>query len=200
MQEVDDERLAEALHRPYVAFLEPKPNEKADGGPLFAPTMAASARGALYFCLTTATAFQISTTTLFCDGLVERGGLTEERRGDIELALHEAVANAILHGNLGLSSDTRDDFRQYETFCRLLEERLHDPIAKKTRVEIAATWADGILEVTVTDQGAGFADAAIPPKLAEKGLPMHGLGIIHSLALSVASGDDGRRLTLRFKA
>ncbi|MBF0093981.1 MAG: ATP-binding protein [Alphaproteobacteria bacterium] len=201
MQTVDDERLAEAVHGSHTAFLEPVSGDPADGvavGPLFAPTLGMRAGGALYFWLTTATAFQVPTTARFCDGLVERGGVSRERRVDVELALQEAVANALVHGNLGLSSDMRDDFRQYERFCHLLEERLRDPDARHRRIEIAATWSGGVLEVSVTDQGQGYVQTDDPRKEAETGLPLHGLGIIHTIALSVESGDGGRRLTMRF--
>ena len=191
--------MEQAVHLPYIAYLEAI-GDAFDAGLLFEPTVAVGARGALYFWFTTATAFQISLTARFCDGLVERGGLSEARRGDVELALHEAVANALLHGNLGLVSEMRDDFRQYATFCRLLDERLRDPVAGKARIEVAATWADGVLDISVSDQGLGYAEAATPPPPSEKGLPLHGLGIIHAIAQSVATGNEGRRLTMRFAA
>ncbi|MEO5374854.1 MAG: ATP-binding protein [Alphaproteobacteria bacterium] len=201
MASVDDDHLGRLMRQPFAAYLEaPEPGEdhQVTAGPRFESTVAA---GGLYFWLTTGTAFQLATTMLFCDGLVTRGAVTGEQREGVELALHEAVANALLHGNLGLDSEMRDDFRRYAEFCQLLDERLRDPVRHRQRVEIAATWQPGFLEIVVTDQGEGYADAAITPDEPEEtanGLLIHGLGIIHALTESVTTDADGRGLILRF--
>ncbi|KAF0112709.1 MAG: hypothetical protein FD149_2373 [Rhodospirillaceae bacterium] len=117
----------------------------------------------------------------------------------METALQEALANALVHGNLGLASDMRDDFHQYEHFCTLLKTRLQACEGRR-RVEIAATWKDGWLEVSVMDHGEGFVET-IPEETttpAAGRLVLHGLGIIRSLASTVAFADAGRRLIMRF--
>ncbi|KAF0143198.1 MAG: hypothetical protein FD153_554 [Rhodospirillaceae bacterium] len=55
------------------------------------------------------------------------------------------MANALVHGNLGLDNAIQDD-------------RLHDPTATRRRVEITALWGNDGLNVTVMDQGEGLAD------------------------------------------
>lgn len=202
MASVDDERLCGLMRRPFAAYLEAA--EAGDDHPVVGPSFAATvAANGLYLWITTGTAFELGTTMHFCDGLEARGAIGGDRRHGVELALHEAVANALLHGNLGLDSEMRDDFRRYADFCRLLDERLHDPVARRGRVEIAATWGAGTLDVAVRDQGIGYPAAAVPPaepQATGDGLAIHGLGIIHSLSSSVTTDDNGRCLIMRFSA
>lgn len=191
-----DESLAAAVRLPYSAYLEE--GTPAGAGRRLEPTRAG---GGLYFWFTTATAFRLGTARHFCDGLETRGLVTTARRGDIELALHEAVANAVIHGNLGLESDMRDDLARYSEFCQELDNRLDDPVSGGRQVEVSAMTRDGALELAVTDQGKGFPKAAERPPVGapgSAGLIMHGLGIIHALATTVTTEDDGRCLVMRF--
>ncbi|MBF0562481.1 MAG: ATP-binding protein [Alphaproteobacteria bacterium] len=212
MADVDQPRLAGAVLRPFSAFAEVIGQEDRLGKH-FPATVA---NGGLYFWLTTGTAFQLATTQLFCDGLESRGVLTAERRPDVELVLHEALANALLHGNLGLDSGLRDDFMQYERFCQLLDERLHDPVASQLRVEMAATWTEDLLEVTISDEGDGFtmpnksgpnksgpnksgsSDTDTEGTDADEPSILHGLDIIRALTTGIAASDEGRCITVRF--
>ena len=71
---------------------------------------------------------------------------------DIELALHEALANAVIHGN-GESSCKR-----IHVSCRC--------------------YMDGEVSITVRDEGRGFdSDAVMDPTLRENLLFTHGRGI-----------------------
>ncbi|HWY56037.1 MAG TPA: ATP-binding protein [Terriglobales bacterium] len=71
---------------------------------------------------------------------------------DIELALHEALANAVIHGNGDSSSK-----RIYVT-CRC--------------------YMDGEVSITVRDEGRGFDSSAVPdPTLRGNLLLTHGRGI-----------------------
>jgi serine/threonine-protein kinase RsbW len=72
--------------------------------------------------------------------------------GDIEMALHEALVNAVVHGN-GESSCKR----VYVT-CRC--------------------YMDGEVSITVRDQGKGFDSSSLPnPTFRENLLLTHGRGI-----------------------
>jgi serine/threonine-protein kinase RsbW len=71
---------------------------------------------------------------------------------DIELALHEALANAVIHGNSGSSGK-----RIYVT-CRC--------------------YMDGEVSITVRDEGRGFDSSAVPdPTFQGHLLLTHGCGI-----------------------
>jgi serine/threonine-protein kinase RsbW len=71
---------------------------------------------------------------------------------DIELALREALANAIVHGN------QKDPHKRIYVKCRCA--------------------ADGEVSITVEDEGRGFRSDAVPdPTLPENRLQTHGRGI-----------------------
>src|SRR5205085_7136906 len=53
------------------------------------------------------------------------GACHESRAGKLVLALHEALANAIVHGNLALSSELKE--RDDDAFARTLAERAAHP-------------------------------------------------------------------------
>lgn len=76
-------------------------------------------------------------------GVAERLGLSEDATFGLDMALREAVTNAVLHGN-----------RQDES---------------KT-VEIEFANADGVLAVTVSDEGGGFDAVAVADPTAEENL------------------------------
>lgn len=190
-----EDLFARLMEKPFRACLEDGEDmEDMAEEPRLAIT---AAENSLYFWLTTATAFRISTEHHVCTALETRGGLSAARRGDVETALQEALTNALIHGNLGLASTMRDDFQHYARFCTLLETRLQACEGQR-RVEIAATWKDGWLEVSVMDHGEGFAETEKTKTPAAGGVILHGLGIIRSLASAVTFADAGRCLIMRF--
>jgi len=83
--------------------------------------------------------------------LLRRSGTAEHITQGIELAVREAVANAVLHGN-------------------------KQDVAKTVRVTVRAT--PDQLEVTVHDEGVGFEPAAIPdPTATDNLLKISGRGV-----------------------
>ena len=71
---------------------------------------------------------------------------------DIEVALHEALTNAIVHGN------REDPEKQVKVACRC--------------------GADGSVDITIRDQGEGFDSRTIPdPTVPEGRMSSHGRGI-----------------------
>lgn len=78
----------------------------------------------------------------------------EEKLGDVELALHEALANAVLHGNRS------------------------DPHKKVVVACFCECGADAGLLLVVRDEGSGFDPNQIPdPTAAEAVYSNHGRGI-----------------------
>lgn len=148
--------------------------------------------------LSTRTSWTAQPAAAVCDALVLLGVLDSNSRGTVELCLHEAVANAIVHGNLGIASAAKNHPEGYETFGRLLSERLADPWRRRLRLAVAARWGDGWLEVAVTDEGQGF-DLSLLPQAAD-GNSRSGRGFVfmRALAAAVDVGDGGRCTRLRF--
>jgi serine/threonine-protein kinase RsbW len=97
--------------------------------------------------------------------------------GDIEMALHEALANAVIHGN-------------GENSCKLVYVSCR-------------CYMDGEVSITVRDEGRGFdGSALLDPTSSENLLFTHGRGIylMKSLMDEVCFEDGGAVVLMRKKS
>jgi serine/threonine-protein kinase RsbW len=109
--------------------------------------------------------------------LVRRLPCTSVDLDDVELALHEALANAVVHGN-------RQDPRKSVQICGGCER-------------------SGDLLLAITDQGDGFDHNLVPdPTAGDNLLSRHGRGIllISRLMDSLEFRLNGRQLIMRKRA
>ena len=138
---------------------------------------------------------------------VEDCGACDGARGDqLIIALHEALTNAIVHGNLGISSALKE--QPGEAFARALAERSADPSFASRQVRIDFQYDGQQCEIRVCDEGDGFdwrktfssLDAADPE--AEPSLLCSGRGIIIMRAFTdgVRYEQDGREVILTMRA
>lgn len=188
--EVDEDRLNRALRPPVAACIE------ADGR--LEPVFAALPPQGLMLSLTTATAYGIEVARALCDAIQARVPMEEKLRQVMELALHEALVNAMVHGNLEIGSLSKDSLDDFIQFCQTIEMRLGDTAYGRRRVTTVVTWDDATIDVTITDEGPGY-DAAIldqPIDLNKKS--GRGLFLIRDICRSIDVQDDGRRLIMRF--
>ncbi len=178
--------------RPFAAWIEP---EADDGnGPALA-TLAGRAEAAdLYVNLTTATANALPLAGRVLTAVTARRPLPAERRDDLELALHEALSNALVHGNLQIHGMKEPSAAELERFSRDLVERLGDPALAHRRLEVAVLLEPQETVIEVADEGDGFLP--VPPK--NHGASGRGLTLIATLAESVELQDGGRRIRMRF--
>jgi serine/threonine-protein kinase RsbW len=94
----------------------------------------------------------------FIRALMGKFGGAEDHKDEIEVALHEALANAVVHGN-------------------------HEESGKQVHV-ICRCSMDGELLITVRDEGEGFDSSAVPdPTEAQRRLLPHGRGLYVMRAL-----------------
>lgn len=151
----------------------------------------------LVLCLTTEAAFSLDVAVLLCDWLVAHGALGHLRRPEVELAVHEALINAIIHGNLGIRRGPSDDAEGYNSFYAAVREALARPEVACRMVAVDARWDSGPLILEVRDQGAGFDSAGLVPAMpdAKSG---RGLQIIREIADEISFADGGRRIRLKF--
>lgn len=79
-------------------------------------------------------------------------------------ALCEALQNALIHGNLEISSELRDqgDWEAYET---LIRARLTQHSYARRAIRIEADCGDARLTIKIEDDGPGFDPAALPDPL-----------------------------------
>ena len=103
-----------------------------------------------------------------------KGGFLGEGRTDFEIALHEAIANAVLHGNQA------------------------DP-SRSVRVRLYGQPGYGVV-VAVRDQGPGFDPTAIPdPRQEDRIHLQHGRGLflVRQLTDYVEHRKQGREIVFR---
>ena len=90
------------------------------------------------------------------------GACQETRSGKLMIALHEAITNAVLHGNLGLSSALKE--QGDAAFAEAMAQRAADPLLAGRKVDIVVETSPQRSLWTITDQGRGF-DVDPPKKL-----------------------------------
>ena len=90
--------------------------------------------------------------------LMHLGKLSNEESLKLDLALQEAIANAVEHGNLELSSKLREEFdaEGRDLYAKLKEERLKDNRYAARLIFVSAYADDKEVKVVVRDEGNGF--------------------------------------------
>lgn len=186
----DNEGIAAALREAAAVI------EISDGAmTLDDATRRALEDGAILLSMTTATVYAHSPSAVLCAHLVENGWIAAGQREDVQLAVQEAVANAVIHGNLGLDSPKGSGavIRQY---WRALSEHLSNRALAARRVTILAKKIDGALVVKIGDEGNGFTVKPRP----ETGPSGRGSSLMASLTSAVHWEDGGRTIILTFVA
>ena len=155
-------------------------------------------RAALSLRLSTAAASRLDAADAFCTALAERAPHLTGCMGDIRFAVHEAIANAVMHGNLGLDSGMRANLAGLTRFAEVMEQRLADPAHARLPVFIAARLIGDRILISVEDQGQGFRlqDVNRPASAAAGGM---GLAIIAKCCRRIRFSKGGRRITMMFR-
>ena len=113
------------------------------------------------------------------------------------IALEESLLNAILHGNLELSSDLRQDGE--EAYCRLAEERRGIAPFRDRQVFCIARLSRAEVSVTIRDEGPGFDPSTLPDPTDPANLGRiggRGLLLIRTFMDSVTHNPSGNEITL----
>ncbi len=115
----------------------------------------------------------------------------------VETALHEAISNAAIHGNLGLTAAGNRSTSAIDTLASEIEDRLRRAALAQRLVTIEATARENCLLVTVSDEGRGFAAelTAAPDRSLAHG---RGIMLMRKLSASVDYRDGGRTVCLSF--
>jgi CheY-like chemotaxis protein len=109
---------------------------------------------------------------------VEEFGLCSEvRRMRIGIALEEALLNAMIHGNLEVSSELRGE--DDEAYFRLVKDRAQQPPYCNRSVRIMASLDGNRAVFAIRDDGPGFDASCVPdPTLPENMHRAHGRGLL----------------------
>lgn len=116
----------------------------------------------------------------------------------VEVALQEAMANSVEHGNLGLKSEWKEEFDEYgvDRFTREKKQRLEDPNFSQRKLKIVVQYSEDSLDISIQDEGEGF----IPDThSASKGVELHGRGLfmIRSNMDEVDFDNSGRIIRMK---
>ena len=116
----------------------------------------------------------------------------------VGIALHEALLNAIQHGNLELSSDLRQE--NEGVFRDLGEERRRQSPYQDRRVHVRASLSRSEAVYVVEDEGPGFDPTTIPDPTDPANLERiggRGMMLIRTFMDEVEHNERGNRITLR---
>ena len=120
---------------------------------------------------------------------------TEQTR--VGMALREALANAVEHGNLEASSKLReDDERNYH---RLLAERRQQTPYRERRVFVMADESRASVTYVIRDEGPGFDPSKLPDPTDPANLECvsgRGLLLIHAFMDEVRHNATGNEITM----
>lgn len=113
------------------------------------------------------------------------------------VALEEALVNAIVHGNLEVSSELRES--PDDAYERTIAERQIHPRFRNRKVSVCCTITPDRVQFQITDQGPGFDVAAIPDPTAPAARERpcgRGMLLMRSLMDDVRYNARGNSVTL----
>lgn len=144
-----------------------------------------------------------SVIALLTEGLVEIGLIEATDLLNLEVALGEALSNAVLHGALEMTEAVEATRYDREAFDRAYQERVREPKYGGRSVGVQARLSQDAATFVVEDPGKGFDFSALPP--AEQlstleGLRGRGLMLIRLFMDDVAHEVGGRRIRMVKKA
>jgi CheY-like chemotaxis protein/two-component sensor histidine kinase len=113
------------------------------------------------------------------------------------VALHEALTNAIFHGNLELKSDLRET--DEKAYYRLAKERRYQEPWRDRRVRVIATLTRDDATFVVRDEGLGFDPSLLPDPTDPSNLGKvsgRGLLLIQTFMDHVEHNSTGNEITM----
>jgi anti-sigma regulatory factor (Ser/Thr protein kinase) len=127
------------------------------------------------------------------------GACLEDRGAKLHLALIEALSNSVLHGNLEISSDLKE--QDHALFAEMVAARSADPHYASRLVDVLVDYDGERCQWSITDEGPGFDVAAVlgrDPADASHVLLVTGRGILMMKAFldGVRYEEGGRRVIL----
>lgn len=118
-------------------------------------------------------------------------------RTRVGIALQEALANALYHGNLELSSHMRENAEQH--YYRLIRERIHQLPYANRRIYLSADLSPQEAVFVVEDEGPGFDPSCLPdptdPTNLEK-LSGRGILLMRTFMDEVRFNPRGNQVTM----
>jgi anti-sigma regulatory factor (Ser/Thr protein kinase) len=185
-----EEQAGAYFASPYSAWIEA--GSLAD--PALVELIRRAATAEIYASFTTLTANRMDIAGGLLPAIAARRPLPEQCRDNIELALHEALANALVHGNLEMEGIGDLSVDALERFTRNFSSRLADPGFAGRRIDVTCDFGVDTVTIDVADQGCGFE----PKPRGEPRASGRGYELISASCQSYRLLDGGRRVSMRF--
>ncbi len=171
-----------------------------DLGPL--RTAKRGANWDLLVCMSTQSAYQLPMARKFVTALRHRGIIHDTIAPTVEMAVQEAFANSMIHGNLEMNTTGHLSMDRFNELGEETARRLASPVYGGRVIMLTAKKRrNGNVEISINDQGSGFVppDETPVPKLpgAESTFG-RGLPLIRSLCHDVSFDRGGRTIRLTF--
>jgi anti-sigma regulatory factor (Ser/Thr protein kinase) len=189
-----DKELAGALNAGSHGYVE----IESDLGLPIASLQRLSQPDRLYISVTTISCFSMSIAPILGRWLVDHGWLFADRLHDLELCLHEAISNAVVHGNLGIQHGPGGDRHAFDRFHGEIHARLAIREYARRRVAIDISNRPDDILVVVTDEGEGFQPSS-RTEMAVDAKSGRGLHILRQLSDDVELMAGGRCINMMFK-
>ena len=143
-----------------------------------------------------------STVMHLTDRLVPMGFASSSNVDVIAMAFHEALVNALEHGNLEMDSSLKGDlFAAEDAYTLLRSERLSDPGFAARVIEVQMNASPECYEVVVKDEGKGFNTKKIS-RISDDTLAKQcgrGLALIHMVMDEVTHNSKGNEIRMVLK-
>lgn len=133
----------------------------------------------------------------FQENLQRLGYGNDSVRTHVGVALMEAVTNAMLHGNLEVSSELRK--KDESEYRKLADARRRQQPYSARRVHVTARESRERITYVVRDEGPGFDPSTLPdPTLPENMLHVSGRGVllIRTFMDNVEYNENGNQITM----
>jgi len=125
--------------------------------------------------------------------------MPEEEILNIKVGIEEMIANALEHGNLGISFEEKNAAIDEGRLAELVEERGRLSDAAGRKVTVTSRLASDLFEITIRDEGEGFDWRKLPAVAPENLLAFNGRGIFLTKIYfdEVSYNETGNEVTLR---
>ena len=125
------------------------------------------------------------------------GAFEDQQLTQIGVALEEALMNAMVHGNLEISSELRA--RDDDSYEQLIQVRQNESPYRERRIQVSCSFSPTEARFVISDEGPGFDIDKVPdPRDPENYLKPSGRGLllIRSFMDEVSLNESGNSITL----
>lgn len=125
------------------------------------------------------------------------GAFEDHQLTQIGVALEEALLNAMIHGNLEISSELRA--RDDDSYEQMIQVRQNESPYRERRIHVLCHFSPSEVRFVIADEGPGFDIESVPdPRDPENYLKPSGRGLllIRSFMDEVTHNESGNTITL----